>query len=87
MFIRFMHSAVSRLLRACIGWALVVGAVYQPMGIAIVMMVAGTIIAVLAIADVCVTEQVIDGVRRHGLAAAEPDGHGLATVEAESQRV
>ena len=72
MIIRFMHTAFSRLVRVCIGWALVVEAVYQPIGIAAVMMAIGTVIAVLAIADVCVLEQMLGAIRPQGVASPKP---------------
>jgi hypothetical protein len=75
MFTRFMHTAVSRIVRACIGWALVVEAVYQPIGIGFAMMAIGTVIAVLAIADVCVLEQMLGATRQRRVASPEPREH------------
>jgi len=69
-YIRFMHNGLSRMLRTVIGWALVVKAVYQPIDLAIVMMMVGTVIAVFAIADVCLVEQIADAVRRRRVAPA-----------------
>jgi len=63
-YIRFMHNGLSRMVRTVIGWALVVKAVYQPIDLAIVMMVLGTVIAVFAIANVCLVEEIADWVRR-----------------------
>jgi hypothetical protein len=59
-----MHNGVSRIVRTVIGWALVVKAVYQPVDLALLMMVLGTVIAVFAIADVCFVEQIADRLRR-----------------------
>jgi hypothetical protein len=75
MFTRFMHTAISRIVRACIGWALVVEAVYQPIGIAFAMMAIGTVIAVLAIADVCVLELLLGATRPQGVASPQPREH------------
>ena len=72
MIIRFMHTGVARALRTVIGFLLVVEAVYQPLGLAAVMVALGTVIAVTGIADVCVVEQVIGASRRHRAAAPEP---------------
>ena len=69
-YIRLMHNGLSRMVRTVIGWALVVKAVYQPIDVAIVMMVLGSVIAVFAIADVCLVEQIADWVRRPRIAAA-----------------
>jgi hypothetical protein len=69
-YIRFMHNGLSRIVRTVIGWALVVKAVYQPIDLAIVMMVLGTVIAVFAIADVCLVEQIAGWARRPRIAAA-----------------
>jgi hypothetical protein len=74
MISRFMHNPVSRIVRTCIGWALVVDAVYQPIGVALVMMAIGTVIAVLAIADVCVLEELGDAVRRQHITSGAPHG-------------
>jgi hypothetical protein len=63
-YARFMHNGLSRIARAIIGWALVVKAVYQPMDVAAVMMIVGSLITIFAIADVCLVEQVADWVRR-----------------------
>ena len=69
-YIRFMHNGLSRMVRTVIGWALVVKAVYQPIDLAIVMMVLGTVVAVFAIADVCLVEEIADWVRRPRIAPA-----------------
>jgi len=63
-YVRFMHNGLSRIARTIIGWALVVKAVYQPLDLAAVMMIAGSIITIFAIADVCLVEQLADWLRR-----------------------
>ena len=72
MIIRFMHTGVARALRTVIGFLLVVEAVYEPLGVAAAMVALGTVVAVTAIADVCVVEQVIAAWRRARAAAPEP---------------
>ena len=69
-YIRFMHNGLTRMIRTVIGWALVVKAVYQPIDLAIVMMMLGTVVAVFAIADVSLVEEIADWVRRPRIAPA-----------------
>ena len=69
-YVRFMHNGLSRIARTIIGWALVVKAVYQPVDIAAVMMILGSIITIFAIADVCLVEQIADWMRRPRAVAA-----------------
>ena len=70
MYIRFMHTTVARTLCAVIGFLLVLQAVYQPLPVAALLVVIGTVIAVTGIADVCIVEQVTAARRR--TAASEP---------------
>src|SRR5215216_3499062 len=69
-YVRFMHNGLSRSARTVIGWALVVKAVYQPIDLAVVMMMLGTVIAVFAIADVCLVEQIARWARKPRIASA-----------------
>ena len=65
MFTRLVHSAPARVIRVLAGFLLVVAAAYQSIAAAFALALLGTIVAVTAIADVCLLEQA-------GLLSAHP---------------
>jgi hypothetical protein len=64
-YFRLMHGATARVVRLFGGLWLVIYAAQRPPVFAFTVALVGTAIAVTGIADICVTELIVNAARRH----------------------